>query len=88
MSAKRYTVADSFDIIGANVNRSTTRFRSPRQHLGDLRRLVRQYGRTQDQVFPTGTFFKNGNCGTDVNLPITTDELNNPSFTGCIDRNH
>ena len=27
---------------------------------GDLRRLVRQYGRTQDKVFPSGTFFKNG----------------------------
>jgi hypothetical protein len=24
------------------------------QRLGDLRRLIRQYGRTQDKVFPTG----------------------------------
>jgi starch-binding outer membrane protein, SusD/RagB family len=58
------------------------------QRLPDLRRLVRQYGRTQDQVFPQGTFFKTGTpYGTDVNFPITRDELNNPQFTGCIDRN-
>jgi hypothetical protein len=56
------------------------------QRLSDLRRLVRQYGRTQDQVFPTGTFFKGGTYGTDVNFPATDDELNNPAFTGCIDR--
>src|SRR5262249_28297606 len=28
--------------------------------MGDLRRLVRQYGRTQDKVFPTGPFVRNG----------------------------
>jgi starch-binding outer membrane protein, SusD/RagB family len=58
------------------------------QRLPDLRRLVRQYGRTQDQVFPQGTFFKTGTpYGTDVNFPITRDELNNREFTACIDRN-
>ena len=57
------------------------------QRLSDLRRLVRQYGLTQAQVFPTGQFFKGGQYGTDVNLPITTDELNNPDFHGCTDRN-
>ena len=31
------------------------------QRLGDLRRLVRQYGRTQDKVFPDRQFFtRNG----------------------------
>ncbi|MEO7086292.1 MAG: hypothetical protein ABI442_03955 [Gemmatimonadaceae bacterium] len=57
--------------------------------LGDLRRLVRQYKRTQDNVFPTGTFHKNGNppYGTDVNFPVTTNENPNPAFHGCIDRN-
>jgi hypothetical protein len=35
--------------------------------MGDLRRLIRQYGRTQDQVFPVGTWFKGGSFGTDVN---------------------
>jgi hypothetical protein len=57
--------------------------------LGDLRRLIRQYKRTQDQVFPTGTFHKNGNpqYGTDVNFPVTTNENPNPNFHGCLDRN-
>jgi len=58
------------------------------QRLSDLRRQVRQYGRTADAVFPTGTFFKTGAAyGGDVNLPITTDELNNPEFSSCTDRN-
>jgi starch-binding outer membrane protein, SusD/RagB family len=58
------------------------------QRLPDLRRLVRQYGRTQDQVFPVGTFFKtNQPYGNDVNFPVTRDELNNPQFTACINRN-
>jgi starch-binding outer membrane protein, SusD/RagB family len=57
------------------------------QRLGDLRRLVRQYGRTQDNVFPSGPFFKGGTYGTDVNFPVHVDEQNNPAFTGCIDRN-
>jgi hypothetical protein len=56
------------------------------QRLGDLRRMIRQYGFTQDQVFPTGTFFKGGSYGTDVNFPITTDEYNNPNYKGCTDR--
>jgi len=55
--------------------------------LGDMRRLVRQYGRGAETVFPTGPFFKGGTYGTDVNFPIPFDESNNPSFTGCIDRN-
>jgi hypothetical protein len=55
--------------------------------LSDLRRMVRQYGRTQDQVFPTGIFFKSGTpYGSDVNFPVTVDEYNNPDFKGCIDR--
>jgi hypothetical protein len=57
------------------------------QRLGDLRRIIRIYLRTQDQVFPTGTFFKGGAMGVDVNFPITDDELNNPLFLRCTDRN-
>lgn len=62
------------------------------QRLGDLRRLIRQYNRSQENVFPTGTFHKNGNppYGTDVNFPIATtstiDEGANPNFHGCLDR--
>ncbi len=56
--------------------------------LSDLRRLERQYGRPDSTTFPTGAYFKNGlTYGTDVNLPIPIDELNNPKFTACIDRN-
>lgn len=56
------------------------------QHLGSLRRLVRQYGRAQGTVFPSGSYHKGGTYGTDVNLPTSADEKNNPKFTGCIDR--
>ncbi len=57
------------------------------QRLPDLRRLIRQYGRTQDQVFPTGLYFKGGSYGADVNFPIPNSEAVNPLFHGCIDRN-
>jgi hypothetical protein len=58
------------------------------QRLGDLRRLIRLYGRAADgsDTFPSGPFFKGGNYGTDVNFPVTVDEQNNPQFTGCTDR--
>ncbi len=58
--------------------------------LGDLRRLIRQYGRTQAQVFPVGEFAEGGSYGTDVNFPIPQTEQNNPEFDTpdqCIDRN-
>ena len=57
--------------------------------LGDMRRLVRQYGRTIDQVFPTGAYYRSlyPTFGTDVNFPVSFAETNNPNFTGCLDRN-
>jgi hypothetical protein len=58
------------------------------QRLGDLRRLIRQYGRPADQVFPTGTFHKGGTYSNDVNAPVPDIEKNgNTLFSGCIDRN-
>ena len=57
------------------------------QRLNDLRRLVRQYGRTQDQVFPSGQDYKGGTYGTDVNFPVPDAERVNPQFHGCLDRN-
>ncbi|MGH7176612.1 MAG: hypothetical protein ACREJC_04465, partial [Tepidisphaeraceae bacterium] len=57
------------------------------QRLPDLQRLIRQYGRTESQVFPEGTFFKGGQYENDVNFPVTIDELNNPNFTSCANRN-
>ena len=56
--------------------------------LGDMRRLVRQYTRPAESVFPTGNYHKDGlKFGTDVNFIIPAPERNNPKFTGCIDRN-
>lgn len=48
--------------------------------LGDLRRLVRQYGRAANTVFPTGAWHKGGNYGDDVNLVVPFDEENNRQF--------
>lgn len=57
------------------------------QRLGDLRRLLRApYARPQNQVFPTGEFFKGGTYGTDVNFPVPQAEENNPNFQTCGDR--
>jgi hypothetical protein len=55
--------------------------------LGDLRRLIRQYGRLADSVFPSGPYFKGGTYGTDVNFPLPVTEKNNPFFAGCLNRN-
>src|SRR5256885_14116849 len=55
--------------------------------LSDLRRLERQYARPDNQVFPTGPYFKSGlQYGTAVNYPVPIDELNNPKFQQCLDR--
>jgi hypothetical protein len=65
--------------------------------LGDLRRLIRQYGRDQSTVFPTGPY-ANGhnpglptpipNYGTDVDLTLPTPAsgitTTNPNYKGCL----
>jgi hypothetical protein len=66
--------------------------------LGDLRRLIRQYGRDAEKVFPTGPY-PNGNnpglpsplpnYGTDVNITLPTfgyygTKDTNPNYKGCI----
>jgi hypothetical protein len=56
--------------------------------VGDLRRLIRQHARAQNTVFPTGTWHKGGNYGTDVNVPVPQAELNNPNVQqACLNRN-
>ena len=56
--------------------------------LGDMRRLIRQYLRPADSVFPTGDYHKGGaTYGSDVNLPIPIEEENNPNGGVCLDRN-
>jgi hypothetical protein len=54
---------------------------------GDLRRLIRQYHRRQESVYPTG-FYQGGLSayGTDVTAPIPPQERLNPLFTGCLNR--
>ncbi len=61
--------------------------------LGDLRRMIRQYAFSANDVFPTGAFFKGGEYGTDVNFPIPFEEHENEALTGleeqtnlCLDR--
>jgi hypothetical protein len=58
--------------------------------LGDMRRLIRQYGRGSETVFPTGAHQKGGAYGPDVNFPIPFNETNNPEFAKaggqCLDR--
>lgn len=55
--------------------------------LGDLRRLIRQYGRTEDNTFPEGGFHKAPfSFGNDVNLPVPDAEMTNPNFKGCLNR--
>lgn len=49
--------------------------------LGDLRRLVRQYGRTVDDVYPIGPTIRDRDRGNDVTLPVPFDENNNPNFS-------
>jgi len=50
--------------------------------LGDLRRLVRNYGRGPETVYPTGAYAKNQETyGTDLSLPVSVDELVNPRYT-------
>jgi hypothetical protein len=62
----------------------------------DMRRLVRQYGLPQNQVFPSGTWQINRvpGYGSDVVFPTPQAESNNPEYPlnalsqpACIDRN-
>ncbi len=50
--------------------------------LGDLRRLVRDYGRTALSVFPSGAYSGRGGglYGSQVALPVPFEERNNPNF--------
>jgi hypothetical protein len=55
--------------------------------LGDMRRLVRQYGRSVTSVYPVGAWFKGGNYGDAIQMSIPIEEQNNPNFAQCADRN-
>ncbi len=56
---------------------------------GDLRRLVRQYNRPQETVYPTGPWGPLGLSfyGTDINFPTPyAEQRANDKYKGCIDR--
>jgi hypothetical protein len=57
------------------------------ERMSDLRRLVRQYGRDAETVWPTGTYqpLKGGNFFKNVAFPVPDSERSNPNFTGCLD---
>jgi hypothetical protein len=60
------------------------------QRQGDLRRLVRQYHRDRETVYPTGEYPGLGSYGTFIDAPIpmsgVNSELSNPLFHGCLSR--
>src|SRR5690606_39976882 len=63
-------------------------FLTGRRH-SDMRRLIRQYGRSGATVFPQGAYPAGpiGTYGTDVNAPAPASELlYNPQYQGCFDR--
>jgi hypothetical protein len=56
---------------------------------GDLRRLVRNYNRDPEAVYPTGVYPLGGvlpRYGTDVSIQIPSDEFANPLYRGCLSR--
>jgi hypothetical protein len=56
---------------------------------GDLRRLIRYYGRTADQLYPTGPYpdGQQRAYGHDVTAPVSANEQQyNALYTGCFSR--
>lgn len=53
---------------------------------GDLRRLIRQYGRAAESVFPTGAYKPGLEYRGAVNLRPSDSELSNPNYHGCLSR--
>lgn len=51
---------------------------------GDLRRMIRYYGRSKDQVFPTGPYPGGGSYGEATDF-VPFGEQYNPNFHGCLD---
>ena len=55
--------------------------------LGNIRRLVRQYGRAATSVYPEGNHYRGSTYGTDKTLLVPQAEANNPQWTGCTNTN-
>jgi len=99
LNAARATVTGLTPLVdpGTDAARQDQLFRerafwmfSTGHRVGDMRRLIRQYGRAANAVFPTGAWHKAGNYGSDVTIPIPQAEQNNPNLPSgnetCIDR--
>ena len=50
------------------------------RRLGDMRRLVNNYGRSQASVYPTGDYHKGGVHGNDVVFSLDFSEINNLNY--------
>jgi hypothetical protein len=82
---------------GNDTARVNTHFRerafwmfSTGHRLGDMRRLLRQYGTlgfTEATVYPNGPFIKGGSYADALQMPVPLQEAGNPNFHGCLDRN-
>ncbi len=59
------------------------------QRQGDLRRLIRDYQREAETVYPNGSYAGGaGAYGTEITVPMPTSERKlNPKYTGCFHRN-
>jgi len=53
------------------------------RRLADLRRLVTQYGLTEDEAYPSGLYFKpgEGDYGDDGVFDVDVEEANNPLYS-------
>ncbi len=59
------------------------------QRQGDLRRLVRAYGWSRENAYPSGSYTgpsSTGLYGSDITIAIPTSERPNPLFRGCLNR--
>jgi hypothetical protein len=55
--------------------------------MGDLRRLLRQYGRAEAQTWPKGPYKAGVNYGDEVVFILTLSEQANPTVRECVDKN-
>lgn len=55
--------------------------------LGDMRREVKYFAQPVTSVYQIGPHPKGGVWGPDVVLPVPFDEVNNPDFKQCLDKN-
>jgi starch-binding outer membrane protein, SusD/RagB family len=55
--------------------------------MGDLRRILRQYGRTEAQTWPKGPYKGGASYGNEVVFILTLSEQANPNVRVCADKN-